>query len=141
MAMKPFAGYNFGDYWAHWFSMGRKLKHPPKIYHVNWFRRDADGKFLWPGFGDNLRVLDWVLKRCAGSADANETPIGNLPRAADLNLAGLDIAPAALDELLSVKAEEWRAETADMDKYLDEFAGRTPAQLRAEVKALQQRLG
>jgi phosphoenolpyruvate carboxykinase (GTP) len=141
MAMKPFAGYNFGDYWAHWFSMGRKLKHPPKIYHVNWFRRDADGKFLWPGFGDNLRVLDWILKRCAGDAGANETPIGNLPRAADINLTGLDIAPQALDELLSVKVEEWRAETADMDKYLDEFAARTPAQLRAEVKALQQRLG
>ncbi|MFM8481395.1 MAG: phosphoenolpyruvate carboxykinase (GTP), partial [Gammaproteobacteria bacterium] len=114
MAMKPFAGYNYGDYWSHWFAMGQKLQHPPKIYHVNWFRRDGDGKFLWPGFGDNLRVLDWVLKRCTGQAEANETAIGNLPRPSDLNLAGLDIADAALDELLSIKAEEWRAEAADM---------------------------
>jgi len=141
MAMKPFAGYNYGDYWAHWFAMGQKLKHPPKVYHVNWFRRDAEGKFLWPGFGDNLRVLEWILKRCEGAASAQETAIGNLPRASDLNLAGLSIAPGALDELLSVKADEWRAEAADMDKYFDEFGARTPAALRAEVRALQQRLG
>jgi len=141
MAMKPFAGYNYGDYWAHWFAMGQKLKHPPKIYHVNWFRRDADGKFLWPGFGDNLRVLDWILKRCTGKAEAQETPIGNLPRPTDLNLKGLAIAQPALDELLSVKTEEWRAEAAEMDTYLDEFGARTPAALRAEVKALQKRLG
>ena len=141
MAMKPFAGYNYGDYWSHWFAMGQKLKHPPKIYHVNWFRRDRDGKFLWPGFGDNLRVLDWVLKRCSGRAEANETAIGNLPRPSDLNLAGLDISESALDELLSIKADEWRAEAADMAKYLDEFGARTPAQLRAQVAALQQRLG
>jgi phosphoenolpyruvate carboxykinase (GTP) len=121
--------------------MGQKLKHPPKVYHVNWFRRDAEGKFLWPGFGDNLRVLEWILKRCEGAASAHETAIGNLPRASDLNLAGLSIAPGALDELLSVKAEEWRAEAADMDKYFDEFGARTPAALRAEVRALQQRLG
>jgi phosphoenolpyruvate carboxykinase (GTP) len=141
MAMKPFAGYNYGDYWSHWFAMGQKLKHPPKIYHVNWFRRDGEGKFLWPGFGDNLRVLDWVLKRCSGRAEANETAIGNLPRPSDLNLAGLDISESALDELLSIKADEWRAEAADMAKYLDEFGARTPAQLRAQVAALQQRLG
>jgi phosphoenolpyruvate carboxykinase (GTP) len=121
--------------------MGSKLKHPPKIYHVNWFRRDAQGKFLWPGFGDNLRVLAWILDRCTGKAEARETPIGQLPRATDLNLTGLEIAEAALDELLSVNAEEWRAEAADMEKYLEEFAARTPAALRAEVKALQQRLG
>jgi phosphoenolpyruvate carboxykinase (GTP) len=141
MAMKPFAGYNYGDYWSHWFAMGQKLKYPPKIYHVNWFRRDGEGKFLWPGFGDNLRVLDWVLKRCSGRAEANETAIGNLPRPSDLNLAGLDISESALDELLSIKADEWRAEAADMAKYLDEFGARTPAQLRAQVAALQQRLG
>ena len=141
MAMKPFAGYNYGDYWAHWFAMGQKLKHPPKIYHVNWFRRDADGKFLWPGFGDNLRVLEWILDRCAGKAQAIETPIGNLPRASDLDLNGLTIDPQALNELLSINNDEWRAEAADMDKYLDEFGSRTPEALRAQVKALQQRLG
>jgi phosphoenolpyruvate carboxykinase (GTP) len=141
MAMKPFAGYNYGDYWAHWFSMGEKLKHPPKIYHVNWFRRDGAGKFLWPGFGDNLRVLAWILDRCAGRANARETAIGNLPQANDLHLEGLEIAEVALEELLSVNAEEWRSEAADLEKYLDEFAARTPQALRAEVKALQQRLG
>jgi phosphoenolpyruvate carboxykinase (GTP) len=140
MAMKPFAGYNYGDYWAHWFEMGKKLKHPPKIYHVNWFRRDADGKFLWPGFGDNLRVLAWILSRCAGKAEAQETPIGNLPRANDLNLDGLKIEQSALDQLLSVNSEEWRAEAADMDQYLNEFGDRTPVQLRAEVAALRTRL-
>ncbi len=141
MAMKPFAGYNFGDYWAHWLSMGQRLKHPPRIYHVNWFRRDADGKFLWPGFGDNLRVLDWVLRRCAGKADARETAIGNLPSAADLNLAGLDIPPAALDELLSVDTDAWRNEAVELGKDLDTYGSRTPAALRAELAALRQRLG
>jgi len=141
MAMKPFAGYNYGDYWAHWLSMGAKLKHPPKIYHVNWFRRDADGKFLWPGFGDNLRVLEWIVDRCAGKAGAQETAIGNLPRPEDLDLAGLDLAPGTLDQLLSVQTDEWRAEAADIEKYLDEYAPRTPAALREQVKALRTRLG
>ncbi|MFN7270741.1 MAG: phosphoenolpyruvate carboxykinase domain-containing protein, partial [Gammaproteobacteria bacterium] len=141
MAMKPFAGYNYGDYWAHWLSMGAKLKHPPKIYHVNWFRRDADGKFLWPGFGDNLRVLDWVLRRCAGEAGARETAIGNLPSAADLNLTGLDIPKAALDELLSVDTDAWRAEAVELGKDLDTYGSRTPDALRAELAALRQRLG
>jgi phosphoenolpyruvate carboxykinase (GTP) len=121
--------------------MGTKLKHPPKIYHVNWFRRDGAGKFLWPGFGDNLRVLAWILDRCTGRANARETAIGNLPQASDLHLEGLEIAEAALEEFLSVNAEEWRSEAADLEKYLDEFAARTPQALRAEVKALQQRLG
>jgi len=141
MAMKPFAGYNFGDYWAHWFAMGTKLRSPPKIYHVNWFRRDAAGKFLWPGFGDNLRVLAWILGRSAGTAGAVETPIGNLPRAEDLDLAGLEIDRSALNELLTVDHDAWRAEAADMDRYLDEFGTRTPAALRAQVAALRQRLG
>ena len=91
MAMKPFCGYNFGDYWAHWLEVGAPLKHPPRIFHVNWFRQNAAGKFLWPGFGENLRVLAWMLDRCAGRAGAVETPIGYLPRAGDLNTAGLDI--------------------------------------------------
>jgi phosphoenolpyruvate carboxykinase (GTP) len=141
MAMKPFAGYNYGDYWAHWLSMGAKLKHPPKIYHVNWFRRDADGKFLWPGFGDNLRVLEWIVDRCAGKAGAQETAIGNLPRPEDLDLAGLELAPGALEQLLSVQTDEWRAEAADIEKYLDEYAPRTPAALREQVTALRTRLG
>ena len=140
MAMKPFAGYNYGDYWAHWLSMGAKLKHPPKIYHVNWFRRDAEGRFLWPGFGDNLRVLEWIVDRCAGKAGAQETAIGNLPRPEDLDLAGLELASGALEQLLSVQTDEWRTEAADIEKYLDEYAPRTPAALREQVTALRARL-
>ena len=141
MAMKPFAGYNYGDYWAHWLAVGAQLKHPPKIYHVNWFRRDTDGKFLWPGFGDNLRVLEWIIDRCSGKAGAQETAIGNLPREEDLNLAGLDLAPGVLAQLLSVQAEEWRTEAADIEQYLDEYGTRTPAALRAQAQALRARLG
>ena len=141
MAMKPFAGYNYGDYWAHWLAVGAQLKHPPKIYHVNWFRRDADGKFLWPGFGDNLRVLEWIIDRCSGKAGEQETAIGNLPREEDLNLAGLDLAPGVLAQLLSVQAEEWRTEAADIEQYLDEYGTRTPAALRAQAQALRARLG
>ena len=141
MAMKPFAGYNYGDYWAHWLAVGAQLKHPPKIYHVNWFRRDADGKFLWPGFGDNLRVLEWIIDRCSGKAGSQETAIGNLPREEDLNLAGLDLAPGVLAQLLSVQAEEWRTEAADIEQYLDEYGTRTPAALRAQAQSLRARLG
>ncbi len=141
MAMKPFAGYNYGDYWAHWLAVGAKLKHPPKIYHVNWFRRDADGKFLWPGFGDNLRVLEWIIDRCSGKASSQETAIGNLPRPEDLNLAGLDLAPGVLAQLLSVHTEVWRTEATDIEKYLDEYGSRTPAALRAQAQALRARLG
>ena len=119
--MKPFCGYNFADYWSHWLEIGKKLKHPPRVYHVNWFRRDAQGKFLWPGFGDNLRVLAWMLERCAGRGGMVETPIGQLPRPQDLDLAGLDVPAAALTELLSVDHEQWRQEAADMRKYLQEY--------------------
>ncbi len=140
MAMKPFCGYNFADYWAHWLTIGRKLKHPPKVYHVNWFRRDADGKFLWPGFGENLRVLAWMLERCAGGGKAVETPIGFLPDSKALNLNGLDIGPSAVEELLSVDRELWEREASDIAEYLDEFGERLPAELRSQVVALEKRL-
>jgi phosphoenolpyruvate carboxykinase (GTP) len=140
MAMKPFAGYNFADYWSHWYRMGDRLTRPPKIYHVNWFRRDAQGRFLWPGYGENLRVLAWMLERCAGRGGATETPIGFLPREQDLNLAGLDLARDALHELLSVDRALWGREAAELSAYIDEFGDRVPAALRAEVAALQKRL-
>jgi phosphoenolpyruvate carboxykinase (GTP) len=131
MAMKPFCGYNFADYFAHWLSFdkaGAKLK----IFHVNWFRKGADGKFVWPGFGDNMRVLEWVIERCKGTAGANETPIGNLPRAQDLNLAGLDLSPADLELLLTVDRDGWASEYASIGEYLDSFGARTPDALRQE---------
>ena len=140
MAMKPFAGYNFGDYWAHWINVGAKLKSQPKIFHVNWFRQDAAGKFLWPGFGDNLRVLRWVIDRCKGSAPARETAIGSLPNAADIDQTGLTLSPEVLDELLNVNPELWREEFAGIQKYLEEFGDRVPAALSAELKGALQRV-
>jgi phosphoenolpyruvate carboxykinase (GTP) len=140
MAMKPFCGYNFGDYFSHWLSVGSKLKHPPRIFHVNWFRQGQDGKFLWPGFGDNLRVLSWMLERCAGRAEAQDTAIGYLPRPQDLNLAGLSIAPEVLQELLAVKSPAWRKELGDIRQYLAEFGSRTPGPLYSELEEVEERL-
>jgi phosphoenolpyruvate carboxykinase (GTP) len=137
MAMKPFAGYNFGDYFAHWLSFGNGDKAKlPKIFHVNWFRKDDNGKFLWPGFGDNLRVLEWMLRRVEGTASAVDTPIGRLPQRKDLNVEGLDIAPAALDALLEVDAEGWRRELEAIGDYLGEFGERAPAALVAEQQRI-----
>ena len=141
MAMKPFCGYNFGDYFQHWLNVGAKLKNPPKVFHVNWFRQGADGKFLWPGFGDNLRVLSWMLERVAGRAGAKETAIGNLPRPEDLNLSGLDIKPQVVEELLSVKQEAWRKEVAEIRNYLGEYGARTPQAMYTELDGVEQRLG
>ena len=139
MAMKPFAGYHFGDYWSHWINVGSKLESPPAIFHVNWFRQDSAGHYLWPGFGDNLRVLRWIIDRCAGSVRARETPIGHLPYAEDLDIQGMEIAPGALDELLAVEPAPWRTELAGISAYLDEFGDRVPPPLRAELAAAQRR--
>jgi|HubBroStandDraft_1064217.scaffolds.fasta_scaffold00034_47 phosphoenolpyruvate carboxykinase (GTP) len=140
MAMKPFAGYNFGDYWGHWLDVGAKLKSPPQIFHVNWFRQDSAGKYLWPGFGENLRVLRWIIDRCKGTAKARDTAIGRLPNPADLDLHGLNIAPGAVEELLAVDAALWREEFAGIDKYLSEFGDRVPRPLKVELKSAVERL-
>jgi phosphoenolpyruvate carboxykinase (GTP) len=140
MAMKPFAGYNFADYWAHWIDLGAKLKSPPAIFHVNWFRQDAGGKFLWPGFGQNLRVLRWIIARCAKRATARETAIGLLPHAGDLDTQGLNIAPATLEELLAVDPAEWRTEFEGMATYFNDFGNRLPPALRAELADALQRV-
>jgi len=133
MAMKPFAGYNFADYWSHWINVGAKLKSPPHIFHVNWFRQDENGKFLWPGFGENLRVLRWIIDRCKGSAAARETAIGYLPASTDLDTQGLGLAPAALEELLAVHAELWKTEFEGIGAYLEEFGERLPQALKGEL--------
>jgi phosphoenolpyruvate carboxykinase (GTP) len=140
MAMKPFAGYNFGDYFAHWLSMGERLAKPPRIFHVNWFRQDASGKFLWPGFGENLRVLHWMLERCAGRASAREGAIGLLPNPGDLDTTGLDIDPKVLAELTSVPPAALRSEIADIRSYLKEFGTRMPAALYRELDDIERRL-
>jgi phosphoenolpyruvate carboxykinase (GTP) len=130
MAMKPFCGYNFGDYWAHWLSFGKRGLKLPQVFHVNWFRRDADGRFLWPGFGENLRVLRWIIGRCKGTADAVETPIGYLPTPAEIDLRGLDVSPATLNQLLAVDDTQWTEEMESISEYFDGFGDRVPAELR-----------
>ncbi len=133
MAMKPFCGYNFADYWAHWLSFSDASDNLPKIFHVNWFRKDADGKFMWPGFGENLRVLDWIIKRCDGKVGCLQTPIGRLPLPGDLNLEGIDVPTATMEALLEVDAAAWQAEISEIGKYLDSYGERTPATLKAEL--------
>ena len=140
MAMKPFAGYNYGDYWGHWIDVGSKLKNPPQIFHVNWFRQDANGKFLWPGFGDNLRVLRWIIDRCKGKAQSKETAIGHLPNAADIDRQGLEVADAAIEELLTVNPKAWAEEFKGIEKYMAEFGERVPAALRNELNGALQRV-
>jgi phosphoenolpyruvate carboxykinase (GTP) len=140
MAMQPFCGYNFADYWRHWLEIGSKLKNPPPIFHVNWFRRDTQGHFLWPGFGDNLRVLAWMLERAAGKAGATESPIGFLPRPEDLNTSGLSISAEAMGELLSVDRTLWRKETADMREYLMRYGDRLPSAMLEQLSAVEARL-
>jgi phosphoenolpyruvate carboxykinase (GTP) len=140
MAMLPFCGYNFADYWQHWLNIGAKLANPPKIYHVNWFRRDAAGKFLWPGYGENLRVLEWMLGRVSGKVGANETAIGNLPRPQDLNTRGLDIGDADLQALLSVEPSLWKKEVADIREYLKSYGKRLPAELIRQLDIVESKL-
>lgn len=140
MAMKPFCGYNFADYWGHWLSFAEKSDRLPKIFHVNWFRRDKSGRFLWPGFGENMRVLRWIIDRCEARADAVETPIGFLPKPEDIDLSGLDIDPADLAALLKVDRQAWREEMASIGQYLDEYADRIPAQLKAEYDKISENL-
>ena len=140
MAMKPFCGYNYGDYWQHWLRIGASLARPPRIFHVNWFRQDASGRFLWPGYGDNLRVLAWMLERCAGRSGAQDTAIGYLPAPSDLNLTGLDIDAAAMRELTSVNAGAWQQEIAGFRRYLADFGDRIPAAMWAELDGVERRL-
>ena len=140
MAMLPFCGYNMGDYFGHWLAMGPKLKNPPKIFHVNWFRQDANGKFMWPGYGENVRVLKWMLDRIEGRAAATETPIGNVPTPASLTLDGLSISRDTLDDLLRVDSGDWIAEDEAVGKFFEKFGDRLPAAICQEQKALATRL-
>jgi phosphoenolpyruvate carboxykinase (GTP) len=144
-AMLPFCGYHMADYFAHWLKIGRM--HPahraqlPKIFYVNWFRKDSGGRWLWPGFGENSRVLAWIFGRCAGTAQAVETPIGLLPAEGGLDVEGLDVTPEDLAELLRVDPAEWRAELPSIHEHLAMFGEKLPAELRAQLEALEQRLG
>ena len=141
MAMRPFVGYDMGDYWAHWVKMGTMIPNPPKIFHVNWFRTDDDGNFIWPGFGDNMRVLMWILARCEGKVEANITPIGYIPNAEDINIEGLDgITVDTIRELLSVDADSWLDDIKNIKEFYAQVGDRVPAAMYDELAALEARL-
>ena len=141
-AMLPFCGYNMAYYWGHWLKIGSfttpdKL---PKIYQVNWFRKDSEGKFLWPGFGENSRVLEWIIRRLEGEAEAIDTPIGRLPAEGALNLEGLDLDESQVAELFSINPVSWLAESDLTEEYFEKFGDRVPTELRGQLASLRERL-
>lgn len=141
MAMLPFCGYHMGDYFKHWFEMGDVLgDKAPKIFNVNWFRLDEEGHFIWPGFGDNFRVLEWIIKRCEGEVDAQETAIGYVPYAEDINLEGLDFSLETLKSILYVDNEQWKKEAEGITEFYKKFGDKLPAQLAAQLDSLKARL-
>ena len=141
-AMLPFCGYNMADYWGHWLKVGKATDADrlPRIYQVNWFRKGADGSFLWPGYGENSRVLDWVVRRLEGDAEAVPTPIGNLPKTADLNLEGLDLDDETVSELFAVEPKNWIDEADLTEQYFKGFGSHIPGPLWEELGALRGRL-
>ena len=141
MAMLPFCGYHMGDYFQHWIDMGRKLgDKAPKIFNVNWFRLDDDGNFIWPGFGDNMRVLNWIIDRCEGKADAEETPIGYVPKPEDIDLTDLDMDRDTLESILEVDKEVWQKEAAEIEEHYKKFGDRLPQELRDQLETLKANL-
>jgi phosphoenolpyruvate carboxykinase (GTP) len=140
MAMQPFCGYNFADYWSHWLSFGEKYKNLPKIFHVNWFRQNKDGEFLWPGFGDNLRVIRWVIDRCKGTAKANRTAIGWLPTEDAIDTRGLNLHPGAMHELLTVDKDAWKHEVGAIRDYFAHYGARMPKALVGELERIEKEL-
>ncbi|MBS5858784.1 MAG: phosphoenolpyruvate carboxykinase (GTP) [Clostridium sp.] len=140
MAMLPFCGYHMGDYFQHWIDMGKKIKIQPKIFNVNWFRTDSEGHFIWPGFGDNMRVLDWILKRCEETVDADETAIGYVPKPEDINLEGCSVDEETLKGLLNVDTETWKKEAEGIKEFYKKFGDRLPKELNDELASLESRL-
>jgi phosphoenolpyruvate carboxykinase (GTP) len=134
MAMKPFCGYNFADYWRHWLDLGRSLSNPPRIFHVNWFRKDEDQRFMWPGFCENMRVLEWVVGRCTGDAGFKDTPIGHMPTRHDINLQGLQVTLDTMGELMKVDNEAWIEELSHIREYLESYGERLPEALIVELE-------
>lgn len=140
MAMLPFCGYHMGDYFQHWIDMGKKIKVQPKIFNVNWFRTDSEGHFIWPGFGDNMRVLDWILKRCEETVDADETAIGYVPKPEDINLEGCGVDKETLKGLLNVDTETWKKEAEGIKEFYKKFGDKLPKELNEELASLESRL-
>ena len=142
MAMLPFCGYHMADYWAHWLKVGeRKAAVLPKVFYVNWFRKDLEtGRFLWPGFGENSRVLEWVFRRCDDAVEARDTPIGRVPTRGSLNTDGLDMPDDELEQILAVDAEQWKSEIPPIREFFDTFGDRLPREVAAQLDALEERL-
>src|SRR3972149_2674875 len=140
MAMLPFCGYNMADYFEHWLNMGKKMEKAPKIFHVNWFRQGEDGKFLWPGYGENLRVLEWILDRCNNIVKAKKRPIGYLPNPQDIDLTGLNLKKESLDKLLNIDIEAWKEELKGHKEFFEQFGERLPKELWDEYNSLKERL-
>jgi phosphoenolpyruvate carboxykinase (GTP) len=139
-AMLPFCGYNMGDYFAHWLEMGRLSKHLPKIFHVNWFRKSKEGKWLWPGFGENARILKWMFERVEGSVEAEESPIGYLPLRKDLDLSGLHLSAGALEELFAIDVPGWKKEIEGLKQYFSLFGDKLPKEIKEEMAHLAERM-
>ena len=140
MAMFPFCGYNMADYFEHWLRMGVRMRYQPKIFHVNWFRQNEDGNFLWPGFGENLRILEWILARCNNELEAEKTAIGWIPKLKDIDVTGLDLTPGALEKLLEIKPDAWKQEMQSVTDFFRKFDPRLPLELWAQHEALNRRL-
>ena len=140
MAMLPFCGYNMADYWTHWLNLGNKLENAPKIFRVNWFRKDSEGNFIWPGFGENMRVLEWIVERVNGHNDANDTPIGWMPNYEDLNWNGLDFSPELFSKIMTIDAADAMLEAEAQKDLFDEFGDRLPQELEQQRQHLKERL-
>ena len=141
MAMRPFVGYDMGDYFAHWLEMGKRIPHAPKIFHVNWFRTDDEGHFIWPGFGDNMRVVMWILARCAGEVDAVETPIGFVPKPEDINIEGLDgVTVDTVKNLLSIDKQSWLEDVENIKAFYKQVGDRVPQEMYDELATLEENL-
>ena len=137
MAMLPFCGYHMGDYFAHWLEMGKKTPNPPKIFHVNWFRTNDRGEFIWPGYSENFRVIDWIIKRCENEVEAVESPIGFLPKTEDINLEGLDLTTDKLNELLDIDKKSWITNIEGIEEFYSSFGERLPKELKQELETLK----
>ncbi|MDP2943170.1 MAG: phosphoenolpyruvate carboxykinase domain-containing protein, partial [Candidatus Omnitrophota bacterium] len=140
MAMLPFCGYHMGDYFRHWLNIGKRLTHPPKIFSVNWFRVDDEGEFIWPGFGENIRVLKWIVDRVNNRVGAKETPLGLIPELNDLDLQGLNIDKEKFKKLFEIKPSQWQEELQEMGSFLNQFGKRLPLEIQQEYKKLEGQL-
>jgi phosphoenolpyruvate carboxykinase (GTP) len=140
MAMLPFCGYSMGDYFGHWLKIGKRMTNPPKIFSVNWFRQDDNGKFIWPGFGENIRVLEWIIKRVRGKAKGRKTPVGIVPNPDELNMTGLNIAKDNMEKLFEINPAEWKNELEDVKTFLRQYADKMPEEIWREYKDLETQL-